>query len=132
MKSDTQGIVWQWYGLYALLQSAGDDQKMRLQRWAQQRNYSYFHDYGRRYFTSIQSSLPQFQITHLKQLLEGKSLLDAYQSLRQGAVKLHEFSRTNPSAVTNTFRLGQRKFKRLSALSNQQLAKMHELEMETR
>lgn len=79
---------WVWYGQYALIRDLLGGPRIGYGAWAGGRDYSYYHDYGRRNYTSPSARRSQSQVestARRKFSSEGRTFRSPYARSRQGA-----------------------------------------------
>ena len=79
---------WVWYGQYALIRDLLGGPRIGYGAWAGGRDYSYYHDYGRRNYTSPSARRSQSQVestARRKFASEGRTFRSPYARSRQGA-----------------------------------------------
>lgn len=79
---------WVWYGQFALIRDLLGGPRVGYGAWAGRRDYSYYHDYGRRNYTSPAARNRQAQVessARRKFSSEGRSFRSPYERRRQGA-----------------------------------------------
>ena len=82
------GSFWVWYGQYALIRDLLGGPRIGYGAWAGGRDYSYYHDYGRRNYTSPSARRQQAQVestARRKFASEGRTFRSPYSRQRQGA-----------------------------------------------
>ena len=82
------GSFWIWYGQYALIRDLLGGPRIGYGAWAGGRDYSYYHDYGRRSYTSPSARSRQAQVdssARRKFASEGRTFSSPYARQRQGA-----------------------------------------------
>ena len=82
------GSFWVWYGQYALIRDLLGGPRIGYGAWAGGRDYSYYHDYGRRNYTSPSARRQQTQVestARRKFTSEGRTFRSPYSRQRQGA-----------------------------------------------
>ena len=88
-RTDSSGTsFWVWYGQFALMQSLLGGPRVGYGAWAGGRDYSYYHDYGRRNYTSPTARQRQAQVestARRKFASEGRTFRSPYARQRQGA-----------------------------------------------
>ena len=88
-RSDSGGnSFWVFYGQFALMRSLLGGPRMGYGAWAGGRDYSYYHDYGRRNYTSpgARQSQAQTETTARRKFAsEGRTFRSPYARQRQGA-----------------------------------------------
>lgn len=90
---------WEWYGMYAMF-SALTGPRYYYHDWAPNRNYSYYHDYGRSTYTSPSRYKKQESIyKNTKQRFNstGKRFNSPYAQTKTGSSSLSSKSRSNLS-----------------------------------
>ncbi len=109
---------WEWYGIYALLDNVLDFDYKRCKRygwgysncrnysygyWSNNRPYSYYHDYGRKRYTSPKQYRSQAKVeTRAKKnfsSVSGSSFKSPYSKTRAGASKLSQASKRTTKTV---------------------------------
>lgn len=79
---------WVWYGQFALMRDLLGGPRIGYGAWAGGRDYSYYHDYGRRNFTSPAARRDQTRVestARRKFASEGRAFNSPYARQRQGA-----------------------------------------------
>ena len=79
---------WMWYGQFALMRDLLGGPRIGYGAWAGGRNYSYYHDYGRRNYTSPSARRRQANVestARRKFSSEGRTFRSPYARQRQGA-----------------------------------------------
>ena len=79
---------WVWYGQFALMRDLLGGPRIGYGAWAGGRDYSYYHDYGRRNYTSPSARRAQTQVestARRKFASEGRTFNSPYARTRQGA-----------------------------------------------
>ena len=79
---------WVWYGQFALIRDLLGGPRIGYGAWAGGRDYSYYHDYGRRNYTSPSARRSQSQVestARRKFASEGRTFRSPYARSRQGA-----------------------------------------------
>ena len=79
---------WVWYGQFALMRDLLGGGRIGYGAWAGGRDYSYYHDYGRRNYTSPAARRSQTQVestARRKFASEGRTFRSPYARSRQGA-----------------------------------------------
>ena len=79
---------WVWYGQFALMRDLLGGPRIGYGAWAGGRDYSYYHDYGRRNYTSPSARRQQTQVestARRKFSSEGRTFRSPYSRQRQGA-----------------------------------------------
>lgn len=79
---------WVWYGQFALMRDLLGGPRVGYGAWASGRDYSYYHDYGRRNYTSPSARRAQTQVestARRKFASEGRTFNSPYARTRQGA-----------------------------------------------
>ena len=79
---------WVWYGQFALIRDLLGGPRIGYGAWAGGRDYSYYHDYGRRNYTSPSARRSQSQVestARRKFASEGRTFRSPYARNRQGA-----------------------------------------------
>ena len=79
---------WVWYGQFALIRDLVGGPRIGYGAWAGGRDYSYYHDYGRRNYTSPSARRSQTQVestARRKFANEGRTFRSPYGRTRQGA-----------------------------------------------
>ena len=79
---------WVWYGQFALMRDLIGGPRIGYGAWAGGRDYSYYHDYGRRNYTSPSARRQQTQVestARRKFASEGRTFRSPYARQRQGA-----------------------------------------------
>ena len=79
---------WVWYGQFALIRDLLGGPRIGYGAWAGGRDYSYYHDYGRRNYTSPAARRSQSQVestARRKFSSEGRTFRSPYARSRQGA-----------------------------------------------
>ena len=64
-RTNSDGMsFWEWYGAYSLFTNIFDIDRRHYQYryWSSKRNYSYYHDVGRRYYSSPKTLKKQFSV----------------------------------------------------------------------
>ncbi len=88
-RGDSSGnSFWAWYGQYALLSSLMGRSRIGYGAWAGGRDYSYYHDYGRRNYTSPTARRQQARVestARRKFSSQGRTFRSPYAKQRQGA-----------------------------------------------
>lgn len=88
-RTDSGGSsFWVWYGQFALIRDLLGGPRVGYGAWAGGRDYSYYHDYGRRNYTSPRARGQQAQVestARRKFASEGRSFRSPYSRQRQGA-----------------------------------------------
>ena len=88
-RTDSSGSsFWVWYGQYALIRDLLGGPRIGYGAWAGGRDYSYYHDYGRRNYTSPAARQRQSQVESTakrKFASSGRSFRSPYERRRQGA-----------------------------------------------
>ena len=82
------GSFWIWYGQFALIRDLLGGPRIGYGGWAGGRDYSYYHDYGRRNYTSPSARRQQAQVestSRRKFSSEGRTFRSPYARQRQGA-----------------------------------------------
>ena len=104
---------WVWYGQFALIRDLLGGPRIGYGAWAGGRDYSYYHDYGRRNYTSPSARRAQTQVestARRKFASEGRTFRSPYARTRQGASnrvarqKFASSGRTAGSAARTTAR----------------------------
>lgn len=124
--TDTNGMsFWQWYGMYALLSNVSDfafnrhEQRVYYNNWGRARDYSYYHDYGRKLYSSPNQIRNQNAIeAAAKKFATRNGFESAYAKPRKGGRGLSALSKSLPSSGQNTFRVSNSKFNRFAARPN--------------
>lgn len=88
-RTDSGGnSFWVWYGQFALIRDLLGGPRIGYGAWAGGRDYSYYHDYGRRNYTSPTARRQQAQVestARRKFSSEGRTFRSPYARQRQGA-----------------------------------------------
>ena len=88
-RTDSSGTsFWVWYGQFALIRDLLGGPRIGYGDWAGRRDYSYYHDYGRRNYTSPGARSRQTQVeTSAKRKFasQGRTFRSPYERRRQGA-----------------------------------------------
>ena len=88
-RTDSSGSsFWVWYGQYALIRDLLGGPRVGYGAWAGGRDYSYYHDYGRRNYTSPAARQRQSQVESTakrKFASSNRSFRSPYERRRQGA-----------------------------------------------
>ena len=88
-RTDSGGSsFWVWYGQFALIRDLLGGPRIGYGAWAGGRDYSYYHDYGRRNYTSPAARRQQAQVestARRKFSSEGRTFRSPYARQRQGA-----------------------------------------------
>lgn len=88
-RSDSGGnSFWVWYGQFALIRDLIGGPRIGYSAWAGGRDYSYYHDYGRRSYTSPSARQRQAQVestARRKFSSQGRTFQSPYAKQRQGA-----------------------------------------------
>lgn len=88
-RTDSGGnSFWAWYGQFALIRDLLGGPRVGYGTWAGGRDYSYYHDYGRRNYTSPSARRTQTQVestARRKFASEGRTFRSPYARQRQGA-----------------------------------------------
>ena len=88
-QTDSSGTsFWVWYGQFALIRDLLGGPRIGYGAWAGGRDYSYYHDYGRRNYTSPAARRSQSQVestARRKFSNEGRTFRSPYARSRQGA-----------------------------------------------
>ena len=88
-RTDSGGSsFWVWYGQFALMRDLIGGPRIGYGAWAGGRNYSYYHDYGRRNYTSPTARNRQARVessAKRKFASEGRTFNSPYAKRRQGA-----------------------------------------------
>ena len=100
---------WVWYGQFALMRDLLGGPRIGYGAWASGRDYSYYHDYGRRNYTSPTARRQQANVqstARRKFASEGRTFRSPYARQRQGAsnrVARQKFASTGsrPGASTS-------------------------------
>lgn len=96
-RTDRNGMsFWEWYGMYAMFSNIFSP-PIYYRNWASHRDYSYYHDYGRRHYTSSRDRLQQNAIeTRTRKTFgsKGKSFQSPYAKTRSGSSSLSRASQT--------------------------------------
>ena len=115
-RTDSGGnSFWVWYGQFALIRDLLGGPRIGYGAWAGGRNYSYYHDYGRRNYTSPAGRQQQRQVESTakrKFASQGRSFRSPYDRRRQGAstsVQRQKFASTGsrPGATTSRASAGR-------------------------
>ncbi|WP_371186475.1 hypothetical protein [Thalassotalea maritima] len=92
---------WEWYGMYALMSNLFGNDRVYYDRWGRKRGYSYYHDYGRSYYTSARKYRAQQQLeTRTRKSFErrGQKFESTYAKPRTGSSGLSRQSKTAQQA----------------------------------
>ena len=82
------GSFWVWYGQFALMRDLIGGPRIGYGDWAGRRDYSYYHDYGRRNYTSPGARARQAQVestARRKFATQNRTFRSPYERRRQGA-----------------------------------------------
>ena len=111
-RTDSSGTsFWVWYGQFALMRDLIGGPRIGYGAWAGGRDYSYYHDYGRRNYTSPSARQRQTQVestARRKFTSEGRAFRSPYARQRQGAssnvarAKFASASSRSTAGVTRT------------------------------
>ena len=105
---------WVWYGQFALMRDLLGGPRIGYGAWAGGRDYSYYHDYGRRNYTSPSARRAQTQVestARRKFASEGRTFNSPYARTRQGAsnrVARQKFASNRASGSRRTIAGGTR------------------------
>ena len=117
-RTDSSGSsFWVWYGQFALMRDLLGGPRIGYGDWAGRRDYSYYHDYGRRNYTSPGARTRQAQVessARQKFASQNRTFRSPYQQRRQGAstsVQRQKFASTGsrPGAASSASRFGSAK-----------------------
>ena len=98
------GSFWIWYGQFALIRDLLGGPRIGYGDWAGRRDYSYYHDYGRRNYTSPGARSRQARVENSakrKFAAQGRAFRSPYERRRQGAstrVARQKFASSGASA----------------------------------
>ena len=116
-RTDSGGSsFWVWYGQYALIRDLLGGPRIGYGAWAGGRDYSYYHDYGRRNYTSPAARQRQSQVQSTakqKFASSGRSFRSPYERRRQGAstsVQRQKFASTGSRPGATSSRSGASRF----------------------
>ena len=116
-RTDASGSsFWVWYGQYALIRDLLGGPRIGYGAWAGGRDYSYYHDYGRRNYTSPAARQRQSQVESTakrKFASSGRSFRSPYERRRQGAstsVQRQKFASTGSRPGATPSRSGTSRF----------------------
>ncbi len=88
-RTDSSGSsFWVWYGQFALMRDLMGGPRIGYGAWAGGRDYSYYHDYGRRSYTSPSARREQSRVestARRKFSSQGRTFNSPYARQRQGA-----------------------------------------------
>ena len=106
-RTDSGGnSFWVWYGQFALIRDLLGGPRIGYGAWAGGRDYSYYHDYGRRNYTSpsVRRQQAQTESTARRKFAsEGRTFRSPYARQRQGAssnVARRKFASSGTSSRT--------------------------------
>lgn len=97
---------WEWYGMYAMMDTIFGGRRHYYNDWGRSRNYSYYHDYGRTRYSSPSQLRKQTNLenrTRKSFQSRGQKFTSAYSKNRTGASGVSSKSKQAQSSA-NKFR----------------------------